>query len=141
MQAVERPIRTIHRTRGNRLATATNYEQREDRAFSANVRTDDAQRFRTAVRHSRRVRRLRIGIPIGVALVLAGFALSTWLSQLRLLIRLPGEFPGLVIQGTTVTRQAPRISGYTTDGRPYQLNARAAAQDLTDPSKVELQDL
>jgi lipopolysaccharide export system protein LptC len=87
------------------------------------------------------VRRLRIGIPIGVALVLAGLALSTWVSQLKLLIRLPGEFPGLVIQGTKVTMQAPRISGYTTDGRPYQLNARAAAQDLTDPSKVELQDL
>ena len=84
---------------------------------------------------------LRIGIPIGVVVLVAGLALSTWISQLKLLIRLPGEFPGLVIQGTKITMQAPRISGYTADGRPYQLNARAAAQDLTDPSKVELQDL
>jgi lipopolysaccharide export system protein LptC len=87
------------------------------------------------------VRLLRIGIPVGALVVVSVFALATWVSQLKMLIRLPGDLQGLVIQGSKITMQAPRISGYTTDGRPYQLSARAAAQDLSNPNKVELQDL
>ncbi|HEV8694061.1 MAG TPA: LPS export ABC transporter periplasmic protein LptC [Lysobacter sp.] len=87
------------------------------------------------------MRLLRIGVPVGALVVVAGFALSAWVSQLKMLIRLPGDLPGLVIQGSKITMQAPRISGYTTDGRPYQLSAHAAAQDLANPNKVELQDL
>jgi lipopolysaccharide export system protein LptC len=87
------------------------------------------------------VRLLRIGIPVGALVVVSVFALASWVSQLKMLIRLPGDLQGLVIQGSKITMQAPRISGYTTDGRPYQLSARAAAQDIANPNKVELQDL
>ena len=37
--------------------------------------------------------------------------------------------------------QSPRVSGYTRDARPYELSAKAAAQDLTRPDVVELNDL
>jgi lipopolysaccharide export system protein LptC len=37
--------------------------------------------------------------------------------------------------------QQPRITGFTRDSRPYEFTARAAAQDLTRPDVVELQDL
>jgi lipopolysaccharide export system protein LptC len=60
---------------------------------------------------------------------------------LQVTIRLPGDLPSLLVQGTKVTMQSPRISGFTHDGRPYHLSARAAAQDLADTTKVELQDL
>ena len=45
------------------------------------------------------------------------------------------------MSGTKVTMELPRLNGFTTDGRPYELTARAAAQDLTKPDILELKDI
>jgi lipopolysaccharide export system protein LptC len=37
--------------------------------------------------------------------------------------------------------ESPHLSGYSTDQRPYEMWAKAAIQDLTDPDHVELQTL
>jgi lipopolysaccharide export system protein LptC len=37
--------------------------------------------------------------------------------------------------------ELPRLTGFTTDSRPYELTARAAAQDLTKPDVLELKDI
>jgi lipopolysaccharide export system protein LptC len=37
--------------------------------------------------------------------------------------------------------ELPRLNGFTTDSRPYELTARAAAQDLTKPEVLELKDI
>jgi lipopolysaccharide export system protein LptC len=56
-------------------------------------------------------------------------------------IRLPGELGKLVIKGTKITMQAPRLSGYTSDARPYEFIANAAAQDIMQPDLVELEQI
>jgi lipopolysaccharide export system protein LptC len=37
--------------------------------------------------------------------------------------------------------QQPRLAGFTQDARPYVLTARAAAQDVTKPDVLELEDI
>src|SRR6202012_3021144 len=44
-------------------------------------------------------------------------------------------------KGTKITMQAPKLTGYTNDGRPYEFSATAAAQDITKPDFVELDQL
>ena len=55
--------------------------------------------------------------------------------------RLPGELGNLVIHGTKITMQQPRLTGFTVDSRAYEFSADAAAQDITKPNLVELQQL
>lgn len=97
--------------------------------------------FLRAKRHSRLVRLLRVVIPVGAVVVLAGITLVSWLDPMRILARLPTAGGQLVISGTKITMEAPKLAGYTKDGRGYEFNARAAAQDITKPDIVELQDI
>lgn len=53
--------------------------------------------------------------------------------------RLPGDLGRLVINGTKITMQQPRLAGYTNDSRAYQFTAKAAAQDINKPDVMELQ--
>ncbi len=71
----------------------------------------------------------------------AAFVVLTWLDPLRALARLPVDLGGLVISGTKITMQQPRLVGYTRDNRSYEVHARAAAQDLANPDMLELQDI
>lgn len=85
---------------------------------------------------------LRVGIPLGIVLGgFAAFVVMTWLDPLRALARLPVDLGGLVISGTKITMQQPRLVGFTKDNRSYTVNARAAAQDVTNPDVLELQDI
>jgi lipopolysaccharide export system protein LptC len=102
--------------------------------------SDNQAAFLRAKRHSRMVRILRVAIPAGTAAALAAVALASWLDPLRILTRLPTG-SGLVVSGTKITMEAPKLAGFTKDGRAYELNARAAAQDITKPEIVELQDI
>ena len=111
------------------------------RAFTATQRGDDASRFRAAARHSRRVRLLRIGIPMAVVIGGAALALATWLNPLRLLSRLPISVGDVVISGTKVKMENPKLWGFTRDSRRYDFTAGFAAQDLTRPGVIELQEI
>jgi lipopolysaccharide export system protein LptC len=104
-------------------------------------RGDSERAFRAARSHSRRIRILRVALPVSVVLLLAVFALWTWLNPMRLLFKIPDVGGDLVISGTKITMQQPRVTGYTRDSRPYELTAKAAAQDLTRPDIVDLSDL
>jgi lipopolysaccharide export system protein LptC len=122
---------------------ADNRDQRADpRAFASRGRTDNARVFRAALRHSRLVRLLRVTIPTVITLsvvvtVLMVYVLDPW----RALARLPGSIGGLVVSGTSITMRQPRLAGFTQDGRPYVVTAKAATQDVTKPETVKLQDL
>jgi lipopolysaccharide export system protein LptC len=87
------------------------------------------------------VRRLRILIPALVVLLIGGFAAWTWFNPMRLLLKVPDIGGDLVISGTKITMQQPRVTGFTRDSRPYEFSAQSAAQDLTRPDIVELNDL
>ena len=101
-------------------------------------RPDNHAIFLRARRHSRVVRTLRLAIPIGSALLLAMIFLVSWLDPIRMLARLPTATGNLVISGSKITMEAPKLAGFTKDARAYELSARAAAQDITNPDVVEL---
>lgn len=110
------------------------------RKFWTMRRGDSERAFRAARSHSRTVRVLRLAVPLSTVVIVAAFVLWTWFNPLRLL--LPENIGGnLVVSGTKITMQQPRITGFTRDARPYEFTAKAAAQDLTRPDLVELQDL
>jgi lipopolysaccharide export system protein LptC len=111
------------------------------RTYWTMSRGDAARAFRGARRHSRLVRILRIAIPIVVVLGFTGIFLTTYFNPLRLLTRLPIDVGNLVVSGTKITMEQPRLSGFTHDARAYELSADAAAQDLTKPDIVELHNI
>ncbi len=104
-------------------------------------RNDSERSFRAARKHSRRVRQLRVALPAAAVAILGIVLLWTWLNPLRMLDRLPGKIGDMVISGTKITMQAPRLTGFTRDARPYELTAKSAAQDLTQPDIVELREI
>jgi lipopolysaccharide export system protein LptC len=109
--------------------------------FVALQRRNTARTFRAAMRHSRFVRSLRLAIPTGAGVVLIACVLFTWLDPLRMFTSLPISLGDLVISGTKIKMEQPRLSGYTRDARPYDLTARSAAQDITKPDLIELTGL
>ena len=87
------------------------------------------------------VRALRIGIPAFVGVVVVVVVLTTYLNPLRMLTNLPVNVGDLVISGSKITMESPRLSGFTRDARAYELTADAAAQDLTKPDIIELHNI
>ncbi len=87
------------------------------------------------------MRLLRIALPIGIVLIIAGTFGLTYFNPFRGLMRLPLDPGKLVVSGTKITMEAPRLAGFTRDARAYDLTARAASQDLTKPNLLELQDI
>lgn len=123
------------------LTTVSEIGTRGAHDFVAQGRGDGARVFLAATRHSRWVKTLRVGIPITVLAAIAAFALSTWLNPLRMLAALPGNIGNVVISGSKIKMESPRLAGFTHDGRAYELVAHSAAQDLTKPNMVELQEI
>lgn len=119
---------------------ATVYPANAANGFSGNSLGNFERAYRAALRHSRYVRLLRIGVPIGIAAVLLTVVLINYLPPIGG-FRLPGELGKLVINGTVITMQQPRLTGFTIDSRAYEFSADAAAQDITRPNLVELQQL
>jgi len=116
-------------------------EERGVTAFAPPRQGDRARAFRAAKRHSRYVRILRGLIPAGLAAAVAVAVLIVELDPLRMLTRLPVDFGTLVVSGTKITMQQPRLAGFTRDGRAYELTAQAAAQDVANLDTVELQGI
>jgi lipopolysaccharide export system protein LptC len=94
--------------------------------------------FGAAVRHSRRVGFLRKALPIAAGSGILIVVLWTWLDPLRFASGLPVELGRISISGTKLTMDAPKLKGFSRDGRPYTVTAEEAAQDLTKPNVIEL---
>jgi lipopolysaccharide export system protein LptC len=111
------------------------------RAYWTMSRGSAERAFRAARRHSRVVRILRIALPLTMVLALTVVTFITYFNPLRMLAKLPIDVGNLVISGTKITMEQPRLSGFTSDGRAYEVTAVAAAQDVTKPNIVELHDI
>jgi lipopolysaccharide export system protein LptC len=100
-------------------------------------------RFAAAARHSRMVRLLRVAVPAAVLLAMTGIVAISVFNPFRItgLPKLPVDISNLVVSGTKITMETPHLAGFSTDQRPYELWAKAAIQDLTDPDHVELRTL
>jgi lipopolysaccharide export system protein LptC len=99
-------------------------------------------RFASAARHSRMVRILRIAVPAAVVLAMASIVMVSVFNPFRILLpKIPVDMSNLVVSGTKITMESPHMAGFSTDQRPYELWAKAAIQDLTDPDHMELKTL
>jgi lipopolysaccharide export system protein LptC len=92
------------------------------------------------MRHSRYVHWLRIGVPAALAAALLVVVGANYMPTVGRL-RLPGELGQIVIKGTKVTMQQPRLTGFTVDSRPYEFTASSAEQDITKPNLMELNNI
>ncbi|WP_375413383.1 LPS export ABC transporter periplasmic protein LptC [uncultured Bradyrhizobium sp.] len=99
-------------------------------------------RFAIAARHSRMVRILRVAVPTVVVLAMTGVVAISIFNPFRALMKqLPVDIDNLVVSGSKITMESPHMSGFSPDQRPYELWAKTATQDLTDPDRVELKVL
>ena len=94
------------------------------------------QVVQAARRHSRRVRRLRVLLPVTGVAIIGALALVTQ-------IGLPGDLDLSAAQ-LSVTRNSiimdnPRITGFDEDKREYTVSADRAVQPLLNPQKVMLE--
>jgi len=109
-------------------------------SFSRRSNGDIDRAYRAARRHSWRVRWLRRTVLVGIAAAMLAVVAANYLPSLGA-IRLPGELGKLVLKGTKITMEAPKINGFTSDGRPYEFVAQSAAQDITKPDILELKQV
>jgi len=93
------------------------------------------------VRHSRLVRLLRRAIPVTIVVVFVLLVGAAYFNPFRALARLPIDPGKIVLHGTRITMEAPRVAGFTKDARPYEVTAKAASQDITKPDIVELKEI
>jgi lipopolysaccharide export system protein LptC len=99
-------------------------------------------RFRVAARHSRMVRILRVAVPAAVLVSIASIVLVSVINPFRMLLpKLPIDMGNLVVSGTKITMESPHMAGFSADKRPYEVWAKTATQDVTDPDHVELNAL
>lgn len=100
-------------------------------------------RFAAAARHSRMVRVLRIAVPAVVTLSMAVIVYIAVFNPFKMVLesKLPLDIGNLVVSGTKITMETPHLAGFSTDQRPYEMWAKTATQDLTDPDHVELGQL
>ncbi len=125
----------------NRLTVPPRFDDGYGRGPIDGPSNDIDRRFRAAARHSRLVRLLRLGIPVVVVAVTLALLALTLFNPLAAISNLPVEIGNVVISGTKITMESPRVSGFTKDNRAYSLNARAASQDITRPDRLELKDM
>ncbi len=124
--------------RGGGLSLASTISKPVARESRQTGRGYGARVFRAAARHSRFVRFLRMAIPAGILAVAGVIIVATFFNPFRLIANFPID-PGKVsLSGTRIVMEAPRLNGFTSDGRPYELTARAAVQDITKPDVLEL---
>jgi lipopolysaccharide export system protein LptC len=96
------------------------------------------EEFARAARHSRRVRFLKLALPIGggaaMAIIIAAYLYS--------LFSLPAIDPGeaRIADGKLVMNN-PKISGADSNNRPYTLTADRAVQDAAKPTRVTLEKI
>ncbi len=96
--------------------------------------------FRAAGRHTSRVRLLRRLVLAGAVLGSAAVIAFAFFNPFRAVI--PGvTMDGLGLAGSKVTMQHPKLTGFRSDGRPYDLVASSAVQDAKTPSVLELHDI
>ena len=99
-------------------------------------------RFAIAARHSRMVRALRVAVPTAVVLSMAAIVFVSVYNPFRMLLpKLPVDIGNMVVSGTKITMETPHMAGFTPDQRPYEVWAKTATQDLTDPDHVDLRTL
>jgi lipopolysaccharide export system protein LptC len=96
-------------------------------------------RFAVASRHSRRVRFFRKALPAMIGIALLAVLGLTFFNPFRMITGLPIDIGKIAVSGTTITMESPHMAGFTSDKRPYEVSARNARQDVTDPTNIDME--
>jgi lipopolysaccharide export system protein LptC len=111
----------------------------QDTTENGRTRRSRSRAFARAQRHSRWVRFYKIAIPLGAVVGIAGVGFVAFFDPFR---SVEGLTLGPVsVSGTQVTMEAPKLTGYRDDSRPYEVTASAAVQDVRKPNLVELKNM
>ncbi|WP_027486607.1 LPS export ABC transporter periplasmic protein LptC [Allorhizobium undicola] len=95
-------------------------------------------RYRRALGHSARVRRLKILLPLCAALLSLGFVA---VSIVRTYLPESIKIAGADIEDGKVVMSRPAIAGRNTDGASYSMNALRALQDIKNPNLITLETI
>ncbi|MEQ9572055.1 MAG: LPS export ABC transporter periplasmic protein LptC [Nitratireductor sp.] len=94
--------------------------------------------FLKARRYSRRVRVVKLALPlVGAALSIGFFGYSYVLSPSSVSIGIGGT----AVRDGKLVMANPKVSGYTQDNLPYTLTAIRAIQDLSETGTIQLEDI
>ncbi len=94
--------------------------------------------YRTALAHSRRVRKLRILLPVSAALI---SALFIGVSFVRAYLPEGLSVQSARIEDGKIVMESPAIAGRNEKGTSYSLTAARALQDLTNPNMITLENV
>lgn len=95
----------------------------------------------SAQRHSRRVRWLRLGLPVLAVGLCVGLVATVLWPTARKGTLPTADLASVAINGTKVVMQQPVLQGYGKQSKPYELRAETATQDLRAPHLVDLAKL
>lgn len=100
----------------------------------------DAVAYRAAMRHTRFIKFLRFLIPVGSLATIVGIIVIAVFDPFG---RLPkGVSVGSIsLNGSQITMELPKLTGFRKDLRPYEVTANAARQDIRNPQIIDLTDL
>ncbi len=108
-------------------------------AFAAVTTGSKARAFRAARRHSLLVKTLRGLLFAGAVVLLPGILIVKIADPFH---AVPGvSVEGGSVDGTKITMAHPKLAGYHNDGRPYEITASSAVQDIKVPNLFELHDM
>lgn len=94
--------------------------------------------YQAAVRHSARVRRLRIWLPITAGLISLAFI---GVSVVRAYLPENLRIESARIENGKIVMERPAIAGRNDDGISYSMTAVRALQDIANPNMITLEDV
>ncbi|WP_029619479.1 LPS export ABC transporter periplasmic protein LptC [Pseudorhizobium marinum] len=98
----------------------------------------DGDAYQAALRHSARVRRLRILLPITAGLISAVFI---GVSVIRAYLPEDLSIESARIEDGKIVMERPAIAGRNDDGISYSMTAVRALQDIANPNMITLEDV
>ena len=97
-----------------------------------------AEAYRKAMSHSRRVKRLRVLLPVGALAVTLVFVA---VSLVRSLMPEELQIESAKIEDGKVVMEKPAIAGRNSEGVRYSLRAERALQDIKTPNMITLETI
>lgn len=119
-------------------ATSSPEEMSATQRIQLGTGSDQSSAFELAIRHSRRVRRLKVAFPTVAVLLALGFAAGSYL-------RSPAppavaSTESAYADGKLVMAR-PQLEGVTKDNRPYEMIAQRAIQEVGTPGVIQLEEI
>ena len=130
---VRSPVETTHNPAVQSASVAA-----QKQPMAARVSASDQKKFQLASRYSRRVRGLKMGLPIVGALLIAIFVAVAMTTHH---LETPFGIATIDLTDGQVVMDSPKLNGFTSSDSKYEIVADRALQDLNDPKKVVLEKI